>query len=107
MLKILKIKACSGLSDSKVPTLSRCRHIETLKLALQVDDGIDFTNKCKAFEKFIPPKKENRSYAYICQTQCCNMPTLQRFIYYKYPLIISLDFGNSLSPALANFKSLG
>lgn len=52
MLKILKIKACSGLSDSKVPTLSRCRHIETLKLALQVDDGIDFTNKCKASEIF-------------------------------------------------------
>ncbi len=52
MVKILKIKACSGLSDNKVPTLSRCRRIETLKLALQVDDGIDFTNKCKAFEKF-------------------------------------------------------
>jgi hypothetical protein len=57
--------------------------------------------------EFIPPKKENRSYAYICQTQCCNMPTLQRFIYYKYPLIISLDFGHYLSPAVANFKSLG
>jgi len=57
--------------------------------------------------EFIPPKKENRSYAHICQTQCCNMPMLQRFIYYKYPLIISLDFGHYLSPALANFKSLG